>query len=110
MTIRSAASGVVSRRRTGAAGAMLLGAIGVAAPGGFGLQTDDARTFNYVHQQDRRVPDYGMVLAQRPGSLIAEPASEYGVPRSNFLGYDTARAQSRAAILTERYQRRVSPR
>src|SRR3569833_1930954 len=82
---------------------------GVAAAVGFGLQADSALTFNYVHQQDRRVPDYGMVLAQRPGSLIAEPASEYGVPRSNFLGYDTDRDQSRADILTERYQRRVSP-
>src|SRR3569833_179389 len=82
---------------------------GVAAAVCFGLQTDGALTFNYVHQQDRRVPDYGMVLAQRTGSLIAEPACEYGVPRRNFLGSDTDRDQSRADILTERYQRRVSP-
>ncbi|MBS0294691.1 MAG: TonB-dependent receptor [Proteobacteria bacterium] len=82
---------------------------GVAGAIGFGLETDSALTFNYFHQQDRRTPDYGMVLAQRPGSLIAEPASEYGVPRSNFLGYDTDTDRSRADILTERHVRKVSP-
>ena len=25
-------------------------------------------------------------MAQRPGQLIAEPVSEYGVPRSNYIG------------------------
>jgi catecholate siderophore receptor len=82
---------------------------GIAGSVGFGLETDGALTLNYFHQQDRRVPDYGMVLAQRPGSLIAEPASEYGVPRSNFTGYDNDTDRSRADILTERYIRRVSP-
>ena len=50
-----------------------------------------------AHQRD---PDYGLVVAQRPGQLIAEPVSEYGVPRNTFTGFNTDKDRNDADIVT----------
>ena len=44
---------------------------------------------SYLHQHDHQRPDYGVIVVQPPGSIIALPATEYGVgvERSSFLGY-----------------------
>lgn len=76
---------------------------GVAPSVAFGLNADTSFTLRYLHQHDRRVPDYGIVVAQRPGSLIAVPVTEFGVPRANFLQYDTDVDVTNADIVTARF-------
>ena len=78
---------------------------GAAASVGLGLGTDTTLTATYLHQHTDLIPDYGVVVAQRPGELIARPASEYGVgvSRSAFLGYDQDRDRNTADTLTVRF-------
>src|SRR3569833_1512066 len=79
MTIRSAASGIVSRRRTGAAGAVQLGAIGMAALGGPALagqacdQGGGATTVKPETEEGGRPLEGDSVLAVLPGSLLDTP-------------------------------------
>ena len=75
----------------------------------FGLGTDRRFILNYLHQDDDRIPDYGIVVAQAPGSIYATPASDYGVPRNTFLGYVTDKDETHADVITERYTQRVAP-
>ncbi|HEX2591580.1 MAG TPA: TonB-dependent receptor [Rhizomicrobium sp.] len=75
---------------------------GVAPSVSFGLGTNLNFTLSYFHQQDDRIPDYGLVVAQRPGQLIAGPVSEYGVPRSTFTGYNTDRDNQKTDMFTAR--------
>jgi catecholate siderophore receptor len=83
---------------------------GAALNLGFGLGTDTRVVVNLLHQRDVRRPDYGIVIVQRPGELIARPASEYGVgvERSSFLGYRPDRDRSTADIVTVRVTHRLS--
>lgn len=76
---------------------------GVAPSVGLGLNSDTSFTLSYLHQHDHRMPDYGIVVTQRPGSLIALPVTEFGVPRSNFLQYDTDVDVTNADIVTARF-------
>ncbi len=82
---------------------------GVAAAVGLGLGTNKTFTLNYLHQQDDRVPDYGLVIGSATGVVDAYPASEYGVPRNVFEQFDTDRDRTRADVLTGRFQWNVSP-
>jgi catecholate siderophore receptor len=84
---------------------------GVAASIGFGLGTDTSLTAAYLHQDDERRPDYGIVIVQRPGEILTMPATEYGVgvERSSFLGFANDRDDSTADILTVRITHKVSP-
>jgi catecholate siderophore receptor len=85
---------------------------GVAAAYAWGLGTDTTFGLTYVHQNDDKIPDYGITIVQRPGKLIAMPASEYdvGVERSTFLGFDRDRDRSKVDMLTARFSRQVSDR
>jgi catecholate siderophore receptor len=78
---------------------------GVAIAAGFGLETDTSLTFNYLHQHDNRTPDYGIIMVQKPGQLIALPASEFGVPRSTYLGFDTDEDRTTADIFTAKFRK-----
>jgi catecholate siderophore receptor len=82
---------------------------GAALAAGFGLGADTSVTASYLHQYDRRRPDYGVVIVQRPGEVAARPATEYGVgvERSSFLGLRDDRDRSTADILTVRVSRRL---
>jgi catecholate siderophore receptor len=51
-----------------------------------GLGTDTNFTLSWMHQQNADRPDYGIVVASPPDSIYAKPASEFGVPRSNYMG------------------------
>ena len=73
---------------------------GIAPSLALGLGTDTPFTLSYIHQQTVAIPDYGLVVAQNPGGVIAEPVSEYGVPRSNFTGFATDRDRNSADIVT----------
>jgi catecholate siderophore receptor len=55
---------------------------GIAPTIALGLGTDTQWSLSYLHQHTDAHPDYGLVVAQKPGQLIAEPISEYGVPRN----------------------------
>jgi catecholate siderophore receptor len=85
---------------------------GAALSVGFGLGTDTALTASYLHQFDRRRPDYGVIIVQRPGDLTALPATEHGVgvERSSFLGFRNDLDRSTADIVTVRLTRAVSDR
>lgn len=68
----------------------------------FGLGTDTRLIFNYLHQDDNRIPDYGIPVAQAPGELVMHPASSSGVPRNSFLGFNTDKDETHADVFTER--------
>ena len=88
-----------------------VGAPGAAATIGFGLATDTSLVASFVHQYDRRRPDYGIIIVQPPGQLKALPASEYGVgvERSSYLGFAADRDRSTADILTMRLTHKATP-
>ena len=82
---------------------------GVAAAVGFGLGTDTSFTLNLLHQQDHRIPDYGIVIGQPTGGLVALPLTEYGLNRSTFTGYDSDADRTQADVLTARFKKQLSP-
>ena len=96
-------TGVVDRDRVGS------DRYGIAAAVGLGLGTNKTFTLNYLHQQDDRVPDYGLVIGSRTGVVDAYPVSEYGVPRQRFEQFTNDRDRTRADILTGRFAWNVSP-
>jgi catecholate siderophore receptor len=83
---------------------------GVAASAAVGLGTDTTVVLSYLHQQDHRRPDYGIIVVQRPGEIVARPASEYdvGVDRSNFLGFRNDTDRTKADIFTVQFAHKVS--
>ncbi len=84
---------------------------GAALSVGFGLGTDTTLTASYLHQHDNRRPDYGITIVQRPGDIIALPATEYGVgvERSSFLGFNNDVDRTDADILTVRVSHKAAP-
>jgi catecholate siderophore receptor len=104
LALMATSAGVVERdliysHRWGAAGGV-----------GFGLGTDTEVSVTYVHQHDKRRPDYGVVIVQPPGDLVAQPATEYGVgvERSSFLGFRNDVDKTDADILTVRATHRLA--
>jgi catecholate siderophore receptor len=75
-----------------------------------GLGTDTTASLSYLHQHSRGRPDYGIVIVQKPGDVIAMPASEYGVgvERSTFTGYLADVDRNDADMLTVRLSHRVN--
>ncbi|MEP7349101.1 MAG: TonB-dependent siderophore receptor [Sphingorhabdus sp.] len=47
----------------------------------FGIGTDTRFSATYLHQQEERIPDYGVPIA------VTRPVTELGVPRSTFYGF-----------------------
>ena len=82
---------------------------GIAPTLALGLGTDTQFSLAYLHQHSTGIPDYGITVAQRPGQLIAEPASEYGVPRDTFLGYNTDRDRNDTDIVTMKLAHQAAP-
>jgi catecholate siderophore receptor len=83
---------------------------GAALSVGWGLGTDTQLTASYLHQHDHQRPDYGVVIVQKPGDIIALPATEYdvGVGRSNFLGFRNDIDRSDTDMLTVRFSHQVN--
>jgi catecholate siderophore receptor len=75
-----------------------------------GIGTDTTASVSYLHQHNKGRPDYGIIIVQRPGDIIAKPASEYGVgvERSTFTGYRNDIDRGDADILTVRLAHRVN--
>lgn len=62
---------------------------GFAPAIGFGIGTRTSLTLIYLHQQEKRVPDYGVPIAVTTAvDDIERPVTELGVRRSNFYGYE----------------------
>src|SRR6202012_4332149 len=59
---------------------------GIAPSIALGLGTDTNFSLSWIHQQNADRPDYGIVVASPPNSVYAAPASQFGVPRSNYMG------------------------
>ncbi|MGZ6019614.1 MAG: TonB-dependent receptor [Phenylobacterium sp.] len=85
---------------------------GAALTGGFGIGTDTRLSVSYLHQHDHQRPDYGVVVVQKPGDIVALPVTEYGVgvERSNFLGYRDDIDRSDTDMLTVRFSHDVNDR
>jgi catecholate siderophore receptor len=83
---------------------------GAAVTVGFGLGTDTRLTLSALHQHDHQRPDYGVIIVQKPGDVIALPATEYdvGVERSSFLGYRNDVDRSDTDMLTVRFSHQVN--
>ena len=83
---------------------------GAALTLGFGLGTDTSLTVSALHQHNHQRPDYGITIVQRPGDIIALPASEYGVgvQRSSFLGYRNDVDRSDTDMLTVRLTHKLN--
>ena len=75
-----------------------------------GIGTDTTASLSYLHQHFHGRPDYGIVIVQRPGEIVAKPATEYGVgvDRSNFLGFRNDVDRGDVDILTVRLSHRVN--
>jgi len=76
---------------------------------GFGLGTDTELTVNYLHQDNDRVPDYGVPFLRAPGTSVGLPATEFGIPRSNYYGKPTDKDESTVDMLTARLSAKVNP-
>ncbi|MEO8300604.1 MAG: TonB-dependent receptor, partial [Rhizomicrobium sp.] len=73
---------------------------GIAPSISLGLGTDTVFTASYLHMHTNSRQDYGLPVAQPPGSIIAQPISEFGVPRSSFLGFNQDQDKNDADIVT----------
>jgi catecholate siderophore receptor len=82
---------------------------GIAPTIALGLGTDTQWSLAYMHQHTDAIPDYGLVVAQRPGQLIAQPVSEYGVPRNTFTGFNTDKDRNDADIVTMKLDHQATP-
>jgi catecholate siderophore receptor len=82
---------------------------GIAPMIAFGLGTDTQWSLAYMHQHTDAHPDYGLTVAQRPGQLIAEPISEYGVPRNTNTQFNTDIDRNDADIVTVKWAHQAAP-
>ncbi len=76
---------------------------GIAPSIGFGIDTDTEFSLSYLHQTDERQPDYGVPVVVRPGDEYGRPITEFGVPRSNYYGFDKDRDNSDVDIFTAKF-------
>lgn len=64
---------------------------GIAPSIAFGIGTDTSFSAIYLHQEEDRIPDYGVpVITTAAADDIELPVTEYGVRRENFYGYANA--------------------
>jgi len=73
---------------------------GIAPSIALGLGTDTTFTLSYIHQHTSGRQDYGVVVATPPGQVYAEPVTEYGVPRSNYMGFAADHDKNNADLVT----------
>ena len=77
-----------------------------------GIGMDTTASVSFLHQHGNGRPDYGVIIVQSPGDVVARPASEYsvGVERSTFTGYRADVDRNDADILTMRVAHKVNDR
>jgi catecholate siderophore receptor len=82
---------------------------GVAAAVGFGLGARTSFVLNFVHQNDNRKPDYGIIIGAPTGQIVALPATEYGLSRKIYEQFTSDRDDTRADILTGAFRFEATP-
>ncbi len=75
---------------------------GVAPSIGFGLDGDTSMTIAYLHQDEEKVPDYGIPVVN------GVPASEFGVDPTNFYGFDADIDETAVDTVTARLRHVVN--
>ncbi len=81
---------------------------GIAPSVGLGLGGPTTFTLSYIHQHANGRPDYGIPVAITPTSIFAVPATEYGVPRNNYVSYRTDQDKNDADIVTAKLSHQVN--
>ena len=79
---------------------------GVAPSIGFGLDGGTSLTLAYLHQEDDRVPDYGLPIASINSRGVLLP--DLGVPTNLFFGYESDRDETMVDTVTARLRHEVS--
>ncbi|MBA2590183.1 MAG: TonB-dependent receptor [Alphaproteobacteria bacterium] len=87
---------------------------GIAPTITLGLGTDTQWSLGYMHQHTSAHPDYGLTVAQRPANTgntanIAEPVSEYGVPRNTNTQFFSDIDRNDADIGTMKWAHQAAP-
>ncbi len=82
---------------------------GIAPSIALGLGTDTNFSLSWIHQQNADRPDYGIVVASPPNSVYAEPASQYGVPRSNYMGLAADHDKNTVDLVTAKISHVATP-
>ncbi|MBK5265261.1 MAG: TonB-dependent receptor, partial [Alphaproteobacteria bacterium] len=77
---------------------------GFAPAIGFGIGGPTSLTLIYFHQEEDRVPDYGVPIAVTTADDIEVPVTELGVPRSNFYGYEADADHVTVNTLTAKFR------
>lgn len=91
---------LVKADRWGAAGAL-----------GLGLGTNTQFTLSVLHQQDDRIPDYGVPTLTPPGATHAQPITELAeVDRKTFYAFSRDYDDTTADMITARLSHRASDR
>jgi catecholate siderophore receptor len=81
---------------------------GIAPSIGFGLGTDTTFTLALLHQQDDRIPDYGIPTLTPPGETYAQPVTELAdVDRETFYGFTRDYDDTTADMVTARFNHRA---
>ena len=73
---------------------------GVAPSIALGLGTDTSFALGFIHQQTAARQDYGVVVASPPDSVYAKPVTEFGVPRSSYMGFKADHDKNTADLVT----------
>ncbi|HEX5006249.1 MAG TPA: TonB-dependent receptor [Hyphomonadaceae bacterium] len=80
---------------------------GVAPSIGFGLGGGTTATIAYLHQDEEKVPDYGIPTALAPDG-ISRPVSDFGVDPANFYGYEADIDETTVDTVTARLRHVVN--
>ncbi|WP_254454847.1 TonB-dependent siderophore receptor [Acetobacter estunensis] len=82
---------------------------GIAPSITFGLNKKISYTVEYFHQNDNRIPDYGVSVVTKPGSSVGKPITEYGVSRKNWYGTTFDQDDTSTDMLSGRLTAKVAP-
>lgn len=82
---------------------------GIAPSITFGLNKKISYTIDYFHQNDNRIPDYGVWVVQKPGTTISKPITEYGINRNNWYGTSFDQDDISTDMLSGRLTAKVAP-
>ncbi|MCE2574276.1 TonB-dependent siderophore receptor [Komagataeibacter sp. FNDCR2] len=82
---------------------------GIAPSLAFGLGKKVSFVLEYFHQNDNRIPDYGVPVVYAPGSAIGRPVTEYGVRRTNWYGTTYDQDNTSDDMITGRLTAKVNP-
>lgn len=81
---------------------------GVAPSIGFGLDGGTTVTLAYLHQDEQKVPDYGVPTIQPTVNDFIRPAPTFGVDPSNFYGFAADRDEAVVDTFTVRLRHEVN--